>query len=446
MKYQLKINLFITAAILLFSNIASGEQSVYFHKISGSGGAVGSVPVNGPASAAKDLITGLSIAASGGITRDGSGNLFFTDAAANRVLLADKNGKATEMVSASAGLSSPQALAYDAQRKILYIFDQGAQRIVKADLSGSVPVKSVVDVIPSGNVNAVVVTDLKYNSADNMLYWSNGGFLLRADINNVSLPITSPEQLNTTNGLSALFFDFDSESPQNIFLADVNQGIYKATTPAAGTSNISESIIFDTSSSNNAFFTGLALDPTSNILCYGFFDGTAQHLNCGDRAAPGSASVVFDNQFFGALSSLVIDKSPSIVSPTTQPAPPVATLNLSGPKPLVLLTLEVFSGVALKSSALIRSIAQAKTTGKLGFQYSVEIKRPTDASGKPLSKKEQDIRKLTSKKNQLTVKNLKANSNYDVKYRVEITSKAPGQDVKVIKRTPYSPTIDFTIP
>lgn len=132
--------------------------------------------------------------------------------------------------------------------------------------------------------------------------------------------------------------------------------------------------------------------------------------------------------------------------PDTKPAAPQVSVGGSSKKPSATIVLQSFTGVEVsKLRAIIEAAMKSKKKGKVGFQYRVQVSATKDAAGNPVSKKLKDIRNLTSKRNTLTVKNLKANSTYDVNYRVEITRKLPGEKPKVFKKTPLSPTSSFVV-
>lgn len=456
MKKLIVSALFILVALSSLTAAAQG-RSVFFHRFTNGGGAVSSIPVTGPASAIDNVVDKLPNSSAGGLTSNGLGSLYFADYSNNKIFITDKAGKASEVVTVAAGLNAPQAVSYDSANKFLYIADTGNQRIVRANLSGAIPVNTVEVVVDNSQTSAILVTDIKYNSSDSNLYWATGSFIYRLAVNSVSLPASAPEQLTTQNSLLIIYFDFDGETPQNIYVADIGgvKGIYKAPVPSSGNSNIQETIMVDDSGDDNNIFLGLAADKESNTICFSKFTGDSQKLFCGSRSNPAAAIEISDNGILAAYSYLVIDKSPAIVTPATQPAPASVSVVVTGTKTQATIALETFIGAGLSNKAnavarLLRDIEavksfRAKKPAVIAFQYAVELKRPTDASGNPLPKKSQDIRKLTSKRNQLTVKNLKPNSNYEVKYRVEITSKAPGADPKVVKRTPLSPTTGFTV-
>ncbi len=154
---------------------------------------------------------------------------------------------------------------------------------------------------------------------------------------------------------------------------------------------------------------------------------------------PVATSIIIDTLM--ATPIPVATPIPGIVVPGILPLAPEITLNLTNAKPVVNIMLQAFSGASRNKE---HALLYAKTS-KISFQYFVEIKSTTDTSGQSIKKSQRDIRKFTTKKNVLTVKNLKNNSNYDVRYRVEITNKVSGSPPKVVGKTLFSPTEKFTI-
>lgn len=133
--------------------------------------------------------------------------------------------------------------------------------------------------------------------------------------------------------------------------------------------------------------------------------------------------------------------TPGIVVPGILPVAPEITVDLTKVKPVVLIMLQAFTGASRNAlPALLKAVEP-----KVSFRYVVEVKRITDASGLPIKKSKQEVKKLITKRNSLAVRNLKGNSNYDVRYRVQITSKSPGSPPKVVGKTKYSPSDGFII-
>lgn len=430
----------------------SHAQSVYFQRIDADFAGLSSIPLDGSSGQPVDIADHTFSSVFGGIASNGLGSFYLSDAGAGTIKLADVSGKLTEVVSSAAGLSNPQALSYDVTGNFLYIADVGNQRIVRADLSQKLPVSSVEVVATSGQIETIFNADLKFNSADGLLYISNGVTLYRLNPA-AALPAVA-EELTFTPELSVGYFDFDNNTPQSIFLVsldDTSRGIHRATLPPAGVTSASATQVLDISADADTLIFGIALQKDGQSMCFNLFDGISTAIVCGDRSGASGFLPLVTGQAFATTIYLLIDSTVKVVTPATVPAAPSVSVSVSGNKTQALLTFEAFSLLAdSKKKKSLRLLAAEleeakKKSPKLQIRYAVEIKRPTDASGAPLSAKEQDKRKLLSKRNQLTVKNLKANSNYEVKYRAELFSKTPGGGTKVVKKSAFSPTTTFTI-
>lgn len=121
--------------------------------------------------------------------------------------------------------------------------------------------------------------------------------------------------------------------------------------------------------------------------------------------------------------------TPGIVTPQTKLTdPPVVTLSNRN----VTFVFVAFSEAQFGNARRVGRAAKPKA--KVSFNYELVITRP--------GKNKETIRK-TSKRNSITVKNIKPGS-YNAKYRVQISRKEPKKPV-VVKNTKFSPPARFTV-
>lgn len=433
---------------LVLSASAAFAQTVYFQRF--PAGTVSSVAPLGPATTLTDLASGLSNARAGGVETNGSDLIFYADRGAGQILAVDKSGNIYPIVLPFTALSNPQAISLDLTGNFLYVADVGNGRIVRVNLSVPLPTNKVQTVVDAGAGVTGNLSDLKYNPSDGHLYWTNDSTLHRASVRGKSMPVQSGETLITTNSIDIRFFDFDTGSPQTIFFSSGSggfEGIYSSPIPPIGdTPNLNEVSVLSTSANPDVTITGIAIDKNGPFFCYtATSTPPAPAMRCGDRTTtPVSAfSEILNSQFTVPPNFMVIDSPSTVVRPDTRLGAPTLQLNLSIPKPAVLILLKQFDLAALNTIGRVISRA---TSGRIGFQYVVEVNKVRDASGKSVPAAKRDLRRMISKRNELTAKKLKSNSTYQVSYNIEITRKQKGQPVKVVKKTKLSPVSSFVVP
>jgi hypothetical protein len=191
-------------------------------------------------------------------------------------------------------------------------------------------------------------------------------------------------------------------------------------------------------------FATLTIDPSITFLGFAIFGDTqtTSSLQCpnGVASLPGFPGD-FGPGFLIGSSNLVTPKTPLT-------DPPTVTVEARK----VTLTFTAFSGVGtLKNRSLdldssnfapVMSLARSGRAKKpkANFEYVAEVQRTADENGAQVKK---DIRKLTSKKNQIVLNNLKPGS-YTAKYRVRIFT-GKGSSKKVIGQTKFSPAATFSV-
>lgn len=441
---------FLSLWILALSTLSAltvNAQSVYFQRF--PAGTVSSVSPLGPATTLTDLAGNLSNARLGGVDSNGAGLIFYTDRAANQILAVDATMNVYVVLLPFSGLSNPQAISLDITGNFLYIADTGNDRIVRVNLSVPLPTNKVQVVVDASAGVTGEVVDLKYNPSDGFLYWTNGGAFHRTEVRGRPVPVESGETLLTANSIGVGFFDFDSASPQNVFFSSGSggfEGIFHALVPRSGdTPQLSERNVLNTSSNPDITISGIAIDKNGPFFCYTASNTPAPVLRCGDRTTTDVAnfSEILSGEFSNAPNFLVIDSPSNVVSPQTRLPAPILQLNLAIPKPEVLILLRQFDVAVLNS---IRKILERATSGRIGFQYSVEINKTGDENGNSISNANRDRRNRIAMRNIVTAKNLKPNSTYQVRYNIQITQKKKGQPMKVVKNTPLSPFSSFVIP
>ena len=431
----------------LFNTANVSAQTVYFQRF--PAGAVSSVSALGPAITLIDLAGGLSNARLGGVDANGAGLVFYSDRGADQIFAVDTTSNIYNVVLPFSGLSSPQAVSLDITGNFLYIADAGNGRIVRVNLSLPLPTNKVQIVVDASAAVTGLVSDVKYNSSDGYLYWVNDGTLHRAAVKGQPMPVPSGETLITKNSINVTHIDFDLGSPQTIYFSSGSggfEGIYSSPIPRIGdTPNLDEVRILDNSLSPDITITGVAVDKNSPYFCYtATSTPPAPVMRCGDRTTTsvGNFPPLLDSQFSVAPSFFVIDSPSNVVAPVTKLSAPILQLDLSLKKPAVKILLKEFDEAVVKAA---RGVISRATSGKIDFRYVVDINKIKDAGGKPVSESKRDIRKMISKRNELTAKNLKTNSTYEVRYSIEITQKKKGEPEEVVKKTKISPTSSFLI-
>ena len=425
---------------------------------------ISSVPIAGPQSALQNTLSNLQGAtySRSGLTFNQIGTLFFSNPFDAQVLSTNKNGETKVVISSAAGLLDPEAIAIDQLNNVIYVADSEGARIVRASLNQPLPINQVETFADSSSGFTVNIFTMHFNPRDSNLYWTSNFNLYRAPVNS-SVPLASAALLSTQGGRVISSFDFDNAFPQNIYFIDPSElgnGIYMSQVPS-GSNQLAEQVIFDASQNMALGLTGLVINKAANTMCYSGGISEVPFIRCGDRSNLTALTTVVQDPGNGSLLSespqhLAIE-DPVTVRPDVKPVAPEFGIILGGRRPAVRIRLQKFSNADTKRTSQAAKLNSSmemleankrnrrNRKPKINFRYRINLRKTTDADGNRVKKRQRDIRNIVSKRNELTVRNIRGNSTYNLRYRVEITRKAAGQPAKVVRRTPFSPTVNFKI-
>jgi len=418
------------------------------------------------------IFTGLGPVASAGVAFDNEKKeVYFSDLLNNQVRKIDQQGNITIVVSASAGVE-PRAISLNTQGNFLFIMDRNAGQILRADLAQTLPIVSVEVVVPIGSFTSSL-EDLKFNPVDGHLYWSNEGVLHKAVANADTILPVNPQFFDPTLAASIVSFDFDRGGigAQRIYFYDSNfstAGIYSGILPPPSvntTETLDDELSFDTSSFPSFLINGIALDIQDSLMCYSGSDGPGNFIRCGAPnnvaefteilSDTGDGLILAEAPSFLAMAPIppVVPDPPRIVFRDTVPERPEVDVDLVPKRPRVRVILEKYVGAdvgkkpqAMSLIDIIREFRAKNKASRISFRYQVELRKVAKADGSKIrGSKNRDFRRIRSKLNELTIRNLQNNSSYNVRYRVEITRKLPGRPLSVVRRTPFSPSNRFVV-
>ncbi len=393
-----------------------------------------------------------------------SGDIYYTDRTNNssgNIIRVNRDGTNPTVV--ASGLNMPKNLALNHVTDTLFftaLDPMSFPSIYSVPTSGG---NQNINLILSGDPSQGPV-DIDVDTTNNVLYWTDdrGPSIRRIPVidgmeetmvNNISSTL-SGISVDSSNGFvywinesstAIQYFGVGASAPTNPLFAVTDSLIGRGGLQVDGTQNPTE--FFIATSSNQQILKAT-------------FNGSAQVLLTLAQGASSPSDIVHYNIIqptptptpVPPVATATVTSTPTpvddpILRPTTQIVSP-PTVGFKGKK--VTITLKSFtSAINVDQAVLFRDFEALAASKKLQIRYNVQVTAP----------KKRDNKKLLSKRNTLTLKNLRP-GNYSVKYSASAFSKKSKKQItkakdkgktgftasfKKVYTTNTSPTAAFTI-
>lgn len=379
------------------------------------------------------------------IDNNNGGDIYYTTASnsASSGQIKRVNSDGTNETTIASSLSFPTAITLDPSSNMLYFIttSTGIRMIYKVPKDGSS--SPVFVALGDGSGGPV---DLELDVLAAKIYWSDSrGSIRRANTDGsgeevFASGLSTPLSGISVDALNGFVYWIDSST------TSIKYASLSATLPATPLTAVSDPSIGVGGLANDTSTNPVTLyhANANSLVIRATFGGTAQTLLAiGDGAAsPTDIDVTFSTP--APAPTATSTPTSSVLNPNTQIADaPIVTVA----KKNATITLLNFSS-AQSAQALLRFLERA-AQAKLLVRYDVRINAAV----------KKDSQKLLSKKNQLTVKNLKP-GNYNVNYsaaafakktktqidKAKANGKTGFTDIhKKVFQTNFSPSAGFTI-